>query len=194
MTSRNDLSADLSLQTRTGLPDALRVLVEAYPRETWQSHKHFHGLVSFWLDRHMMFRRLLAKMTADTEAVLDKRTDMEGYRRDMARLGSTFVSELYGHHGIEDAHYFPVLAATERKVAQGFTLLDADHHALDDMLNQFVARANGVLQAKPSGFRAQAGAFHTDLVDLGGFLERHLLDEEDLVVPVILKHGPGRLG
>ena len=31
--------------------------------------------------------------------------------------------------------------------------------------------------------------FETEVTRLGGLLDRHLLDEEDLVVPVILEYG-----
>ena len=55
-----DLPDDLALGVRAGLPDALRVLLADYPREGWESHPHFTGLVRFWLDRHLMFRPLQA--------------------------------------------------------------------------------------------------------------------------------------
>ena len=48
---------DLKLDVRTGLPDALRVLYETYPREVWEGHQNFGGLVAFWLDRHMKIGR-----------------------------------------------------------------------------------------------------------------------------------------
>lgn len=62
----------LHLENRDKLPDALRVLLHEFPREGWAAERHFQGLVSFWLDRHMMFRRLLVEMTRETEALLDR--------------------------------------------------------------------------------------------------------------------------
>ena len=44
--------SDLNLETRDGLPEALRVLLEAFPREVWEGHENFGQLVRFWLDRH----------------------------------------------------------------------------------------------------------------------------------------------
>jgi iron-sulfur cluster repair protein YtfE (RIC family) len=107
-----------------------------------------------------------------------------------------FVNQLHGHHQIEDQHYFPVLAKKDARVARGFDILDADHHALDDHLNRFVETANGVIQGLHStpDPRDLAGEFHTSLLGLGGLLGRHLEDEEDLVVPIILRHGSTGLG
>ena len=61
----------------------------------------------------MMFRRILEKLSADTRAAADRKIAPQAYAQGMARLGSMFVGELHGHHGIEDAHYFPVLAAKD---------------------------------------------------------------------------------
>ena len=38
---------ELKLEKRAGLPDALRVLLEQYPRADWTHHEQYHGLVSF---------------------------------------------------------------------------------------------------------------------------------------------------
>ncbi len=55
---------DLPLETRAGLPDALRVLLRDYPRERWGGDPNFHGLVSFWLGMHLHFRDALGTMAA----------------------------------------------------------------------------------------------------------------------------------
>ena len=186
---------DLALETRDRLPDALRALVEEFPRESWEEHAHFGGLVQFWLERHMMFRKLMDLLRSDTEAMLDGSADPRRYGGRLSRYGSMFVGELHGHHNIEDVHYFPVLSAREASVARGFEILDADHHALDGHLTAFAERANGVLTSLDSPqFRDRVGAFHEDLARLERLLDRHLVDEEELVVPVILRHGPSGLG
>lgn len=55
----------LDLDLRTGLPDALRVLLKEFPRDGWDDHPGIEGLVRFWLDRHMMFRRIIARLILD---------------------------------------------------------------------------------------------------------------------------------
>jgi iron-sulfur cluster repair protein YtfE (RIC family) len=186
---------DLALETRTGLPEALRALVEQFPREVWEEHPNFGGLVQFWLERHMMFRRLQDLLREDAERLIDGSADPKNYASRLSRYGSMLVGELLGHHDIEDVHYFPVLSRAEVSLARGFEILDRDHHALDGHLDSFVGQANAVLEGvEAPGFRDQVGVLHGSVLRLGGLLDRHLVDEEELVVPVILKHGPSGLG
>ncbi len=181
---------DLALETRTGLPDALRVLLEELPREAWARHPQFHGLVSFWLDRHLMFRKLTDHMATETQAMLDKQRDPIGFAQGVARYGGMFVEQLHGHHQIEDQHYFPILAQRDARIIKGFDLLDADHHALDGHIARFVEGANGAIRgAQGKDPRKAAEGFRAGLADMQRLLDRHLVDEEELIVPVILTYG-----
>ncbi|WP_254899013.1 hemerythrin domain-containing protein [Thalassococcus arenae] len=178
-----------TLAERDGLPDALRVLLADFPRAGWDGHPHFAGLVAFWLDRHLMFRQLLDALRSDAEQVLDAGLDPQTHRVRLSRLGGMLVQQLHGHHQIEDHHYFPVLTRLEPRLARGFDLLDGDHQALDGLLDRFTRRANAALSATD-----QVGRLRSELQTLERLIGRHLEDEEDLIVPVILKHGPHRLG
>jgi hemerythrin-like domain-containing protein len=182
------------LATRPALPDALRVLLADFPREAWEANPRFGGLARFWMDRHLNFRRVMGLMQADTRRLIDRQIAPKDFGARLSRLGSSFVSDLHGHHGIEDAHYFPALVRIEKRLARGFEILDADHHALDAHLEDFVQGANALIKALPGNPATEAGRFHDRLATLERFLDRHLEDEEDLIVPVILKHGEGRLG
>lgn len=186
---------DLSLETRAGLPEALRVLLADHPREAWEADPGFHGLVSMWLDRHLLFRRLLGLMRADAEALLDRSIGPAAWAPRLSRLGSGFVEGLHGHHHVEDDHYFPLLVARDARLERGFAILDADHKALDLHLGRFVADANGALRARreEDALRDAAGRLHGGLLRLEGFLDRHLTDEEELIVPVILRDGEAAL-
>lgn len=182
---------DLPLETRTALPDALRVLLETYPRASWEHDPGFEGLLRFWLDRHLMFRRIVNQMRADTEKFLDHNLSAKFYAAHLARYGGMFVQELHGHHTIEDDHYFPKLIHLDARLSRGFDILDKDHHAIDRHLNAFVERANAVLQNRDDTTKMiqPADAFLRQLGQLETLLNRHLIDEEELVVPVVLKYG-----
>lgn len=179
---------DSPLSTRTGLPDALRTLLADHPRDLWNSHAQFDGLARFWLDRHMMFRRLLAGMETQTEALLDGGVAPDRARRAIGRQAQMLLTQLDAHHKIEDVQYFPRLAALEPGLARGFDILDRDHHALEGDLYRLVDATNRLLRAEPIRLRDRAGALHRDLARFTGFLDRHLVDEEDLVVPILLKN------
>lgn len=187
--------AELALERRAGLPDALRVLLEDYPRAAWEADPGFSGLIRFWLDRHLMFRRLTGVMRGEAEAAIDGTMEAGLFAGHLSRYGSMFAGELHGHHMIEDAHYFPHLKGLDRRLGRGFEILDRDHHAIDGHLEAFAESANAVLRAAAAGEaqRDALGAFHGGLTRLEGFLDRHLTDEEDLVVPVLLKHAPAGL-
>jgi iron-sulfur cluster repair protein YtfE (RIC family) len=187
---------DLDLDAREGLPDALRVLLAEHPRAGWQADPSFGGLVAFWLDRHLGFRRLTGLMRQEAELLLDRRADPAAFGPRLSRLGSHFLRDIHGHHTIEDAHFFPLLSAKEGRLAAGFDMLEQDHHALDAHLGAFAEGANGALRSldRPAELRTAAGRFLETLGRLDRFLDRHLVDEEDLVVPVILRHGEGFLG
>lgn len=186
----------LALGNRAGLPDALRALVEAFPRADWEAHPHFDGMVRFWLERHILFRRILEAIRTDAEARVGHDLSEDTQLSRLSRLGGMFVGELHTHHQIEDHHYFPVLARLEPTIAHGFDLLDSDHHAIDGVLERFVAAANGLIGARGDPVLGHSGALrlHDELAEVHRFLDRHLLDEEELVVPVILKHGPDAIG
>lgn len=185
---------DYDIASRKGLPDALRVLFEQYPREFWESHDNFSDLTRFWLDRHLMFRKALGMMQTEARDFLDHETEARHLANQTARIGSFFLQNLHGHHQIEDQHYFPRLIGMEPRLDRGFEMLDADHHALDGHLHALAETANQLIRStQESGdVRAGAGEFLDCLAQMETFLNRHLTDEEDLIVPIILRHGdPG---
>ncbi len=178
------------LDHRAGLPPHLRVLLDAYPREDWEAHGNFDGLVRFWLDRHGLFREVLGRMKTGSEAMLDGRLEPMRHRAETARYGNLMLGELHGHHQVEDFHYFPALARLDARLEEGFALLDADHRELEGHISALAETANGYLGAAEAEARNAAGKLDAALGGFGRFLERHLTDEEDLIVPVILKHAP----
>lgn len=177
------VSADWALDVRAGLPDALRVLVEELPRTVWQDHANFGQLVQFWMQRHLMFRQLVQNLTEDARARAKGALDFAAYAPRLSQQGGTLLNELHMHHQIEDQHYFPRLVQLDSRVAAGFDLLESDHEAMDSLLHDMARGANTVLQG------GEVSAFQADLDRFAGLLERHLTDEEEIIVPVILQSG-----
>ena len=95
---------------------------------------------------------------------------------------------------IEDQHYFPLLVQREPKLERGFDILDRDHHALDPLLADFATAANGAITGAFVGKGPDAIVpLEREMTRLCRLLDLHLQDEEELVVPVILKFGPSGL-
>lgn len=172
----------LKLAQRNGLPDALRVLLQDVPKESWERHPKFSGLVQFWLERHLMFRQLVEMLDQDAKLAVDRKIDPQTHKARVSRLGGMLVQQLHGHHQIEDHEYFPKLIQLDTRLTRGFEILDSDHHDLDGLLARFVAQANAVLNG------GEPGAFLKEVQGFTPFLDRHLTDEEELIVPVILTH------
>ncbi|MCT8162020.1 hemerythrin domain-containing protein [Pseudoruegeria sp. SHC-113] len=177
------MDTSLDLTRRDGLPPALRVLLEDIPRESWEAHPAFGELVQFWLERHLMFRRLTQAMQADVEALIEGQMGFDIYAPRLSRYGGMLLNELHGHHQIEDHHYFPRLAKLDARIERGFELLERDHEAMDGLLHGMANGANALLQG------GEAGVFADQLAEFTRLLDRHLVDEEEIIVPVILKSG-----
>lgn len=178
------------LGQRGGLPDALRVLLAEFPRQGWQTHENFGEMVQFWLERHLMFPEVLERMQTEARARFDNQSGHDQYAPRLSRLGGFFLQQLHGHHQVEDAHYFPQLIRLDTRLERGFGILDADHHAIDRLLNGFAEAANAVLGANGDAAAHDAtGALIDRLAGFQTLLDRHLTDEEELIVPVILKTG-----
>ncbi len=184
------MTDDLALTARHRLPDPLRVLVETYPRLEWEAHPHFTELTRFWLQMHLGFRQMQGLLVDETQGFLDRGREPRAYAQGLARLASRYLNELHGHHNIEDHHFFPIMKTLDTRIAWGFDLLDADHQAMDGVIQQMAESTNAVLRAVRDGAPAEAasGALLGHLQGFGRMLDRHLTDEEELVVPVILDH------
>ena len=187
-----DLPPDLTLAARLALPEEFRLILAELPRSDWAGHPDFNGLAAFWLDRHLAFRRMFEMLGADVRARIDGGMAADTYAARLSRLGSQLLADLIGHHQIEDQVYFPELARLEPGIARGFDMLDADHHALHGLIDRFATGGNAVLSAVGDAAQREAAArFMADLGEFDRLLSRHLADEEDLVLPVVLKHRVG---
>ncbi len=187
-----DKAADpLALTARAGLPDTLRALFDAHPRESWGVAKPLGELTQFWLERHQMLRALLGRLGGETEGMLEAPASRAQAMKRLARYAQIFAGELHMHHNVEDHHYFPALSNREKRLAAGFELLDSDHHALDAALHEFAEQSNTLFQAFAGGAMGEKdlASYHALLERFRPMLERHLIDEEDLIVPILIEHG-----
>lgn len=183
---------ETDLEQRGGLPEDLRYLVEKYPRETWQAHANIGGMAGFWLQRHDMFRELGGVLTGVIGDYREGRTDAQEFAQWFAPRLRFFLQHLEGHHQIEDMHYFPAFARAENRLKPGFDILDKDHHVIHEALERNAEAANAFLRALQENEDKQrfaADAYADENARLVAMLTRHLGDEEDLIIPLILDRG-----
>jgi hypothetical protein len=188
---------DTSLFARTALPEDLKRLLARYPRESWGRDHSIGQMGSFWLQRHDMFRDLGGALVSAVGNMREGRMETAKFAPWFVPRLNFFLSQLEGHHQIEDQHYFPAFASAEPTLKRGFDILDEDHHLIHDLLAGNAVSANGLLQAIAEG--GDALRFATDDYAaqaerlLAGLL-RHLEDEEDLIIPLMLDRGEESLG
>jgi len=181
---------DFNLRTEN-MPAEMQSLLREYPRDSWDAHPGFKDKTKHWLGAHQMFRRLSASLRKDSEGFLDGRNDAQDYAARLSFRGNQLVSNLHGHHGWEGHSYFPELSAADPRFDAGLEILEKDHKALDAVLDSFTRTANRTIQLAQLhevSARDEAGKLHGELEVIEAFLARHLGDEEELAVPIILHH------
>lgn len=184
------------LFSRRGLPTELSVLAVRHPREGWQTHPNLGEMAAFWLARHGMFRELCAALGEAATAFGEERVDAAIFLPWFSPRFGFFLNELQTHHHVEDHHYFPIFRRADPRLARGFEILDADHAVLDRSIHD-LARAGATLKHALGGHGdvATARARLADgLARMVAGLARHLDDEEDLVIPLILERTEAGLG
>ena len=188
---------DEKLFTRSRLPDDLKVLLEKYPRGTWNSEHTVGQMGSFWLQRHDMFRELGAALVGSAGDLKEGRIEAEPFAAWFVPRINFFLSQLEGHHQIEDQHYFPAFAAADPRLKRGFDILDDDHHVIHDLLAANAGSARDFLGALRRGGDTLArsrDAYAENAEKLLAGLLRHLEDEEDLIIPLMLDRGEETFG
>lgn len=185
---------ELDIDQRQGWPDELLVLLKDYPRETWRSNSS--PVARFWLDKHDYFRNQCRVLeAAGDEYRREQVMPRELGARVVPRLQG-FLGALHGHHQVEDFHYFPAFRAAENRLSAGFDVLAADHELLHKGIMEIVEAANAFINTirddSPTGRDAQRHAGDR-FVEVGETvyrrLMRHLDDEEDLIIPLMLHQG-----
>mgnify|MGYP005839052571 CR=1 FL=1 len=141
-----------------------------------------------------MFRALAAEITGGIARLRGGHDATAGFAGWLVPRLRTYLAELDGHHRIEDAHDFSAFRTAEPRLVAGFDLLEQDHHALEAALGTVALSGRAFLQrlgpGRPVPIRALDA--HLDAVGrLSRSLDRHLDDEEDLVMPLLLAHGAG---
>lgn len=173
------------------LPEEMGFLLQRYPRDDWNAHPGFKDKTRHWMGAHQMFRQVAKQLRRDTESLLNKDMALGDYVGRLSYFGGGLVANLHGHHGWEDHQYFPELAAADPRFAAGLALLEQDHADLDRVLDDLTRKANRVIQLASLEERQawdEANGLLPATEAIEAFLKRHLADEEDLTVPIILHH------
>jgi len=81
----------------------------------------------------------------------------------------------------------------DRRLDRAFEILDSDHEKLHFYINEFGEKINVVLMNNQDKDHTRYNINHLfeTHVNFEKFLHRHLTDEEEIIVPLILEYDPG---
>ena len=176
-------------------PAELEFLLERHPRATWPTARS--ASVAFWLDVHERLRRDAAGLDAAGDEYRGGRSPPAQLAVIAAPRLRGLVAAMQGHHQIEDFEYFPEFRRAEPRLASGFDRLEREHASLNLRVDAALA---ALAELHAAAERAAAPASATTLklaaqryldaaATLSADLLRHLYDEENLVVPLLLERG-----
>ncbi|MDD9908968.1 MAG: hemerythrin domain-containing protein [Ahrensia sp.] len=186
----------LSIEKRSGLPEEWRFLLLSYPRSDWLSHASLGEHTKFWLQVHRSFRMMGAHLNERTDAYESGIVTAEQFRHTMVRRLQNFLGSLDHHHRIEDHVFFPKFMEAEKRLVAGIELLEADHTVIDAQVHAMVDVANALLRSPASdkdALKRNGEDFAIASRRIVKLLDRHLDDEEEIVIPLLLDRGEEEL-
>ena len=170
-------------------PAELLFLRDVHPRASWAGNPDLGDLGHFWLHKHAALNGLAARVGQAGLAWREGAVDSLHFRADFVPALRQLLGDLEGHHQVEDQHYFPQFRRIEPRLARGFDILEGDHGAIHARIVATVEAARAFLQAPPENddaLRRAAERYVESCEPLIAGLSRHLTDEEDLVIPLIV--------
>ncbi len=175
------------LLNRNSLPRELKAFLLDYPRKDWSENPNFEHFSEFWLQRHEMFRELSAHLILLSKSILNKKINELEYQKQTLRYSSFMLQQLHLHHTMEDNYFFPGIAKYNKKLNTAIELLETDHTEISALVYSYEKMLNKCVAPK------ETLSYAPDLLEcqrrFNRALERHLEDEEDIIVPAALHYG-----
>ena len=165
-------------------------LLDEFPRSGWLKLSQGERTSRLLLARHNGFQTRIALLMKASEDALKGKESPPDFTYLLARELHYFVPLLEGHHQAETARLYPRLIEQYPPLRDKFGILEQDHTQLDSALNA-LSQVPQYLMGQASTlarFNQEVERLCERLYRFQGLLERHLEDEEDLVIPILLKN------
>jgi hypothetical protein len=166
----------------------VRPRLERHPRTSWREDPTHAA--RFWLEIHDGFRR-------ESDGLVALLDEHRTGRRAAAALAVVsaprlkgLIARLHDHHDIEEFEYFPAFRALEPRLAPAFDVLANDHARLQRQVDAAVSALAELLAAVSNDAAEMPRAtnhYASRADELCRTLARHLGDEEDLIIPLLLE-------
>jgi hemerythrin-like domain-containing protein len=181
-------SPEHHLARRSGLTEELRKLLFDTPKEEWGSHQNYWRGAEMWQDIHRSLLHESGLFVSGLEKLVDMpKGEMQSglLLNDLRQVGGHLIGHAHVHHHVEDDHYFPRFKEVFPQLGRPIDLLDCDHRVLEETLDA-VENHVRALHAEAADKDRIAAALK-DAGRLDRILNRHLEDEEDIVIPALLR-------
>lgn len=175
---------------RKGLPASVQETLLESTRSEWKDHPRFGGKAKFFMTIHRDLLDGAAQLSRGVEQLLDVPDSDVGEATTQMNLlpfAKNLISFAHHHHEIEDHGYFPQFGLMYPELNRGFSLLDGDHKVLDAALDDTQVALNHL--TGPAITRDQLADLHKGGQALENILNRHIWDEEEVIIPIFLRHG-----
>lgn len=160
-------------------------------RDEWPKHRRYQGMANFWLGIHRNLLQGSHQLANGFEALLDtppSEIQDELNARKLQQFGNQLISQLHHHHEIEDHNYFPQFVQLYPNMAHAIELLDGDHQVLHQALEDTQLALVDMMAQKPID-RDMIAQVAKGSRELEKIITRHLWDEEEIIIPILLEHG-----
>ncbi len=181
-------SPEHHLAKRPGLTAELRKLLFDTPKAEWGSHNNYWRGADMWQAIHRSLLHESGLFVTGLEKVIDMpkgEMDSALLLNNLRQLGGHLVGHAHVHHHVEDDNYFPRFKEVFPQLGRPIDLLDSDHRVLEETLDA-VENHVRALQAENAD-KDRLASVLADARKLDHILNRHLEDEEDIVIPALLK-------
>lgn len=178
------------VSTRKGLPASVQETLLESTRSEWENHPKFSGKANFFMSIHRNLLDGAAQLSRGVEKLLDvpvsEVTDAVT-QMNLLPFAKNLIGYAHHHHEIEDHNYFPQFRLMYPELNRGFTLLDSDHKILDAALDDTQVALNQLNDHTVT--RDHLADLHAGGQALENILNRHIWDEEEVIIPIFLRHG-----
>jgi len=175
---------------RKGLPTSIQETLLESTRSEWEKHPRFAGKASFFMTIHRDLLEGVEKLERGTEQLLalppaDISETIK--RMNLLPFSKQLIGLAHHHHEIEDRGYFPQFELMYPELKRGFSLLYNDHKIIDASLDNFqvaVDKLRGTVVT-----RDHVAELYSASQGLNNILNRHIWDEEEVIIPIFLRLG-----
>jgi len=181
---------NFELKGRSSLPQSISLELLGPTRQEWQDHVNYAGMAQVFVEFHLMLNGSLTAIKQKLELILDGASGQNNNASgpalaDLATDIRSFYVAIHRHHEVEDHIYFPQFKRLFPQLLSGFTLLDKDHLILTPAIEELLWYSRSMSAGEGLAY-SFLGLLYDHISVMRKILARHLIDEEEIIIPLFL--------